>query len=248
MVTISKKVKYALCAALLAMTVAPVTSFAADKLVVKDAGGENTVFAVDDTGTATGNKLGMGTKTPRAPLHLNLGDAATGTLHPVGTLLYPATVGTLMSTQDNSLAFDLTVASQNMGYRGAIRGVKARGTLESPTAPMANDYLFSIMGSVWDGAAIQNTAMMSFLADGAVSPGVAPVRISIMSKTGGAGTWYERMTIKNDGKVGINNPNPSSIFHVSGLPVYEDNTEAITAGLTPGAFYRTSQGVLMVAF
>lgn len=65
MITISKKVKYALCAALLAMTVAPVTSFAADKLVVKDANGDPGLV-VNDFG-----EVGVGTGFPTAILDVS---------------------------------------------------------------------------------------------------------------------------------------------------------------------------------
>jgi len=61
----------------------------------------------------------------------------------------------------------------------------------------------------------------------------------------------EKMRITSDGKVGIgtNASNlPTSKLHVVGLPVFADNTAALTGGLTAGAFYRTSTGVLMVAF
>lgn len=58
----------------------------------------------------------------------------------------------------------------------------------------------------------------------------------------------ERMRISADGKIGIGTTNPTSKLQVVGLPTYADNTTATNAGLTAGAFYRTSTGVLMVVF
>lgn len=49
-----------------------------------------------------------------------------------------------------------------------------------------------------------------------------------------------------NGKVGIGTTTPTSKLQVVGLPLYADNTTAIAGGLTAGAFYRTSAGVLMI--
>lgn len=56
------------------------------------------------------------------------------------------------------------------------------------------------------------------------------------------------ITLKGDGKVGIGTTTPTSKLQVVGLPTYADNTAALAGGLTSGAFYRTSTGVLMVTY
>jgi len=48
--------------------------------------------------------------------------------------------------------------------------------------------------------------------------------------------------------VGIGTTAPTSKLQVVGLPVYADNASATSGGLTAGAFYRTSTGVLMVVY
>jgi hypothetical protein len=50
------------------------------------------------------------------------------------------------------------------------------------------------------------------------------------------------------GNVGIGTGSPTSKLQVVGLPTYADNTAALAGGLTAGAFYRTSTGVLMVTY
>lgn len=59
----------------------------------------------------------------------------------------------------------------------------------------------------------------------------------------------DRISIKRDnGNVGIGTNSPTSKLQVVGLPVFANNSAAIAGGLTVGAFYRTSTGVLMVVF
>jgi hypothetical protein len=50
------------------------------------------------------------------------------------------------------------------------------------------------------------------------------------------------------GNVGIGTASPTSKLQVVGLPTYADNAAATSGGLTAGAFYRTSIGVLMVVY
>lgn len=56
------------------------------------------------------------------------------------------------------------------------------------------------------------------------------------------------MYIDTAGKVGIGTTAPTSKLQVVGLPTYADNAAATTGGLTAGAFYHTSTGVLMVVY
>ncbi len=240
-----------LCAVATFACMLPLTASAVDKLVVKS---NDTipvpVFAVDDTGMVTGNKLGMGTATPQAPLHLNLKSNYDGQIHPVGTSLYNVSTGFVQSTQDNSASLDLTVADDYgiAGYRGAIRGVRSRGSLEYPTAAGTGDGIVSLLAGVYDGTTVLNNADVKFIVDGPVSTGVAPVRISFRTKLNGGAVWKENLTIKPSGNIGINEAAPTSLLHVTGLPVYANNAAAIAGELTAGAFYRTADGVLMVCY
>ncbi len=49
------------------------------------------------------------------------------------------------------------------------------------------------------------------------------------------------------GNVGIGTEIPTSKLHVTGIIEYSDNAAAVTAGLTPGAFYRTGE-ILKIVF
>lgn len=221
---------------------------AADKLIVKDAAGTTNVFVVDDTGMITGKKIGMGTSTPQAPIHLNL------TTDPVGTALYSVSSGFVASRSGGAAAGDFTSAAPLAGQRGIVRGVRARGTLESPTAPLVDDQVFSVLGGVYVGPTLKvlNMADITMKVDGTVTEGAtsatssAPVRITFSTRTGD--TWYERLTIKSGGNIGINTPDPKSILHVTGLQVFTSNDLAKAAGLTAGAFYTDGAGNVKVVY
>lgn len=231
-----------------------VPAMAADKLIVKDAAGTADVFKVTDAGVVTGAKLGMGTTTPQAPIHLNY-PSALGVLAPAGTTLYSVSTGFAGSTQDNSFAADFTVAdgTATAGMRGAIRGVRSRGTLLAPAAAAAEDQVLSVLAGVYSGRVVNNAADISFIVDGAVTDGgtqpttATPVRISFKTRPTGW-TWYERMTIKANGNIGINQTAPTSKLHVSGLLTYASNAAAITGGLTAGAFYTDGAGNVKVVY
>jgi len=229
-----------------------VPAMAADKLIVKDAAGTADVFKVDDAGTILGAKLGMGTSTPQAPIHLNLDSTK-----PVGTLLYNASTGLAVSRSGGAPAADFTAAATVAGQRGQMRGVRARGTLEVPAVPILNDYVFSLLAGVYVGPTIKvlNMADISYKVDGTVTEGAtsalstAPVRITFSTRV--ADTWFERFTVKAAGNIGINTPDPKSILHVTGLNTYADNATAKTAlggAAAVGAFYTDGVGNVKVVY
>jgi hypothetical protein len=175
------------------------------RFAVQDAGGADKAV-IQDNGF-----VGVGTTSPATSIHAHISAAAPG------TALYSAATGITASHQDNSAGADFVVAdgTATAGFRGNVRGVRARGTLAAPTAPIAEDLIFSVIAGVYDGTAIRNNADINFTVDGAVSTGVAPVRIGLRTRTGGAGAYFERLTVKNDGKVGIATTAPTALFDVN---------------------------------
>ncbi len=198
--------------------------------------------------TILGNgNVGIGTTSPATLAHVNLSSAA------VGTALYSSNSALTLSNQDNSVSADYVVAdgTATPGYRGVIRGIRARGTLASPTVPVLNDIVFSVLGGIYDGASVLNTAAVDLKVDGTVSSGVAPQRISFSTKTGGSGGFVERLTIKNDGLIGIGTTSPASSLNIASSLVSTANYGTLSVGSSPwdgstsGKFVGGSSGTLI---
>lgn len=105
----------------------------------------------------------------------------------------------VIQAQDVSPGFSIVSAGSNSANRGVYKCVRARGTLASPTAPSSGDNVFSLLGAVYDGAAVQATSGIEMFVDGAVSSGVAPQRIGFYTSATTGRT--ERMRIDSAGNV-----------------------------------------------
>lgn len=112
------------------------------------------------------------------------------------------------------------VASNTTTQRGIFRGVRARGTVGSPSAVAAGDTVFSFLSAGYDGAALQNTALIEFLVDsGTVSSGVLPQKIIFVTGETNSASRAERLVIKANGFVGIGlgtGATPTGRLHVGG--------------------------------
>jgi len=105
-------------------------------------------------------------------------------------------------------------ASSNATQRPILQFRKARNTLASPEAVVDDDLLASFSAGGYDGDEIVFSAEIDFYVDGAVANDTVPQRISFVTGTN-AGNRTERMVVKNDGKVGIGEPDPDDLFHIT---------------------------------
>lgn len=209
------------------------SAFAADKLVVKDAAGTTNVFAVTDTGAvnaagslawdSANKRLGVGTTTPVSMLHLSTQGNGTITFESVGT----------------------------SGEKGLLSFKKANGTVGNTTAVVTGDFLaqFGLQGATGLNTFDTNRRIFQIEATENWSTTAGGFGYRFYTRPNGSlGVPIERLTVSHNGNVGIGAATPTSKLQVVGLPEYADNAAAIAGGLTAGAFYRTSTGVLMVVF
>lgn len=112
------------------------------------------------------------------------------------------------------------VASNTATQRGIFRGVRARGTVASPSAVAAGDTVFSFLSAGYDGAALQSTALIEFLVDsGTVSSGVLPQKIIFVTGDTNSASRTERLVVKSNGFVGIGlgtGGTPTGRLHIGG--------------------------------
>lgn len=169
-----------------------------------DANGNAEAFYVNDT---SGN-VGVGSASPVANLHVSV----DGNVPAAALTTSDAFVASGQSTAPGVAVVAAGAAASN---RGVFKGVRSDGTLASPTPPAQDDYVMSFLGAIYDGVVSQGTAAIDFYVDGSVSSGNAPQRISFVTSETNAAGRTERLVIKSDGMIGVNNTDPTYTFDVS---------------------------------
>ena len=237
-----------------------------DRFEIVEAG-EGARFTID-----AGGKIGIGTQLPQDLLHINtdiLGDDASLALDSGESLIGDQANATIafaengidqwriVSRQEASLTDHLEIVKVGQGTRLTVdaNGYVGIGTmtpqnlLHINTDEVAEDAAF-ILDSGPSLSGNQANSRIMFSENGTSEwmlisrqEGPNADRFEIV-EMGGA----TRITIASGGNVGIGTQSPTSKLQVVGLPVYANNAAAASAGLTNGAFYRTSTGQVMVKY
>ena len=95
-----------------------------------------------------------------------------------------------------------------------IRFRKARGTLASPTIVSSGDRSMNLIGQGYDGDSFSNLAEIIMEVDGTPGDGDMPGKITFATSADGSASATARMTIKNDGNVGIGTISPGTILEI----------------------------------
>jgi hypothetical protein len=136
---------------------------------------------------------------------LNSGNVGIGTTNPSSQLtISKSGAGTQISVES---------AVDNAGTRGGFVTDKYRGTITSPTIVQNNDSIGFMGFRAYDGSNLQLPALLEAFVDGTPSTGSVPARLSFVTGSN-SGNRQERLTVKNDGNVGIGTTNPQSPLHI----------------------------------
>lgn len=145
-------------------------------------------------------------------------------------------------------------AVDNAGYAPGLVFQHARGTLAAPVTVNNGDYLSAISTMNYDGANYVLSGGIDIYADGAIAAGIVPTRLQFNTMNT-AGGYSSRLTIKNDGKIGIGVTSPSTqLANNNGNTTASDgiglndpslNWNMNTGGYAAGFYNSSSNGVVI---
>ncbi len=186
-----------LCSMLCALCVvlSASVSYSADRLLVKDSGG-NTTFVVQDTG-----KVGIGTASPSYPLSVI---GASGSTDSLGLASVQASLQPYFETYDSTVGH-----GPNFYFRRSL------GTTYGSHAMTTDTTLLGVVVARGDsGSAFTNAGYIGFYQEGVAST-YTPTQIRF-GTSNGTSTWAVRQTITAAGNVGIGTTTPAEKLYVVG--------------------------------
>lgn len=129
---------------------------------------------------------------------------------------------------------NFTIVTTNYNNPNDVLLSRAQGNIAAPTIiGSGGGGIYSrLIARGYDGAFFRTAAQIAFEVDGVTSAGDMPGKITLFTTPDGTFTAQERMTIKNNGNIGIGEPAPLRILHIGGTI----NTVRITGLSTAGAF------------
>lgn len=116
------------------------------------------------------------------------------------------------------------------------------GTLDAPTALTSTQEIGSVIMKTHDGNNIVENGGFRFYMDGVVTPGSAPSRFIINTTPRGSTTQQQRISVRENGNVGISEANPTATLH---LRAGTNTANSAPLKLTPGTNLNTPENGAM---
>jgi hypothetical protein len=176
--------------------------------------------------------VGIGTTSPASRFHVSDGVGISSVFNS------SLSISNLLNTGSTIKTFTNLFSSDSQSTRGIAQFIRTRGTTASPTAVAAEDFVGDLLFGAYDGAAVQNAAGLFAFVDGAVSSGVAPIRLSLVTGSSSAGR-VERMVVKSTGNIGIGTSAPTEKLSIIGAYPGNDSTNGNFAVYDSGSVLRT---------
>jgi hypothetical protein len=191
------------------------------------AGNSGTSPATNFIGTTDNNPLVFRTQNAEAMRITSAGIFGIGTATPNSTYSFARME---IATEGVNTPSDLLIrnAANSAGYAPGLVFQHARGTLAAPLAVSSGDYTSAISSLNYSGSSYLQSHSIDMYVDGAVTSTIVPGRIEFLTMST-TGNYAARLTIKNDGKVGIATASPSSTLQVDGTIAV-----GVTMGLAGG--------------
>jgi len=125
----------------------------------------------------------------------------------------PDTILTIITNNNQDLHY--YSYSDDYRFKPDYYGLRARGSDSSPAAVQDGDMIAGFGAFAYDGDSFEHNGRIYFVVDGTPSDGNVPSKVIFTTFEDG-GTRVDRMTIKNNGKVGIGTPGPVTLLGVAG--------------------------------
>ena len=119
-----------------------------------------------------------------------------------------------LETHENTAALQVTRIQDNANPSRLVLQT-ARGTSASPTIAQDDDQTGQILFSAYDGSNFTNTAQIRSEVDGAVGVNSMPGNLIFGTTSDGSVTTSERLRITSEGKVGVGQPVPDTLLHLT---------------------------------
>ena len=128
-------------------------------------------------------------------------------------------------TDSNSNALHGAFGAWRAGAAPNFFGIRTSGTFDAPVFTPANTDVFVIIGVTGDGSGnYSQIGSINIKTDtiGGTSNGSTPGQIDFRTTPNGTSSLVTRMSIKHDGKIGINTTTPTHAFTVQGGSNFSD--------------------------